>query len=130
MKHPPANGIDVVELRTFVAALDDSTLPILRTTWIGTNTARMDGVLGPDHVISVAMNFDKGWSATANGREVPVRSDGLGFIAIEPHCDGACAVELHWSAGWEPRIAWIFALAAISGLGYWCWQERAASALP
>ena len=61
VKHPPANGIDVGELRAFVAALDDSTLPILRTNWIGADAARMDGVLGPDHVISVATNFDKGW---------------------------------------------------------------------
>jgi hypothetical protein len=124
VKHPPENGIDVAGLRPFVAALDDPTLPILRTSWMGPNTARMDGVLDADQVVSVAMNFDKGWSATANRREVPVHKDGLGFIAIEPRCEGACAIELHWSAGWEPRIAWIFALAAISTLVFWCWRER------
>src|SRR5260221_13473532 len=52
VKHPPANGIDVVELRPFVAALDDSTRPMPRTTWIGTHTARMYGVLALDHGIS------------------------------------------------------------------------------
>jgi hypothetical protein len=129
IRHPPENGIDVPELRPFVAALDDPTLPILKTTWMGPNTARMDGVLTPDHVISVAMNFDKGWTATANGREVPVRKDGLGLIAIEPRCAGACNVELHWSAGWEPRIAWMFALTAIGVLISYCWREHAASAM-
>jgi len=126
VRHPPENGIDVTELRPFVAALDDSTLPIVRTTWMGPNTARMEGVVGPDHLISVAMNFDKGWSAVANGRDVPVRKDGLGFIAIEPRCTGACEVELRWSAGWEPRIAWLFALTAIGVLIFYCRRERSA----
>jgi uncharacterized membrane protein YfhO len=129
IRHPPENGIDVPELRPFVAALDDPTLPIVKTTWMGPNTARMDGVLSPDHVISVAMNFDKGWTATANGREVPARRDGLGFIAIEPRCAGACEVELRWSAGWEPRIAWMFALAALGVLIFHCWREHTGSVI-
>ncbi len=120
VQRPPVNGIDVAELRPFVAALEDSTLPMIKTNWTGPNTARIDGILGPDQLISVAMNFDKGWNATANHREVPVRRDGLGFIVIEPRCAGACEIEMHWSAGWEPRIAWIAALVALSALIFYC----------
>jgi len=123
VKHPPANGIDVAELRPFVRALDDAALPMVKTTWTGPNKARIEGILTADHVISVAMNFDTGWSATANNREVPVRKDGLGFIVVEPGCTGACEVELHWSAGWEPRIAWMVALVALSILICVCWRK-------
>jgi len=51
---------------------------------------------------------------------VPVQKDGLGFMAIEPHCSGTCEVQIQWSAGWEPRIALGIAFLTIAlALGWW-----------
>lgn len=122
--HPPENGIDIAELRTFVAALDNPALPLVRTTWSDPNTATISGTLEPDQVLAVAVNFDPHWRAGANGREVPVRKDGLGFIAIEPRCSGACEVQLRWDAGWEARVVVGIALLAIASALFWWWKER------
>jgi hypothetical protein len=53
-----------------------------------------------------------------------VSKDGLGLIVIEPHCDGACAVELEWDAGWEPRIAVAVAVLALAFAAVWIAREH------
>jgi hypothetical protein len=124
---PPENGIDVTELRPFVAAFDDPGLPQVETFWEGANRASIKGRLGPDQVLALAMNYDPGWTATANTQPVPVRQDGLGFMTIDPRCSGSCVVQIQWSAGWEPRIALALAFLAIASAFVWWWLERTRS---
>jgi hypothetical protein len=119
MKHPPANGIDVAELRPFVAALDDPSLPAAVWKWNNVNSATINAVLEPEQVVSVALNYHGGWTASVNGRPVPVHADGLGFTVIEPHCAGPCTVEMNWSPGAEPWIVIPVALLALSGSLVW-----------
>ena len=122
--HKPVNGIDVTELRPFVAALDDPELPQSRFEWQGDNAAKITGVLAPDQVLSVAMNYDPGWTASSNGHPVPVRADGMGMIVVEPGCSGNCEVRMHWSQRWEPPFvigAFLLALAASIA---WCVLSR------
>lgn len=124
VKKPPAHGLDLAELRPFVAALDDPTLPVASFQWLGSNDARIRGALTPDQVYSVSINWDRGWTATADGLPIPVRADGLGLIAIAPHCSGPCEVQLHWSAAPESRIVTAITLATLLGCGLWIWRER------
>ena len=130
VKHPPENGIDVKELRAFVAALDDERLPIANFRWSDTNTAEVSAVMERGQAVEVAVTWDPGWSATVEGRPVAVRQDGLGFLALEPECAGTCNIEMTWSAGWEPRVAiGLAVLALMTGLGLVA-QERHKSILP
>jgi hypothetical protein len=122
--HPPANGIDVQELRRFVEALDNSGLPVVQTMWEGTNQATISGTLEPGHVISVAVNHDSGWQAHVNERVVPVRGDGLGLLVVEPGCSGRCEIVVRWSPGWEPVIAISLALTALVGGLLWIRREK------
>jgi hypothetical protein len=124
VQHPPVNGVDVKELRPFVQALDDRSLPQARFHWQDPNTASISGTFAPDQVVEVAINHHPGWTATANGHEVPVHADGLGLIAIEPHCTGGCQIEMHWSAGWEPIFTGAAFLLAFSSSLVWCWVAR------
>ncbi len=121
--HPPENGIDVKELRTFVAALDDERLPIAGFRWRDTNTGRrFRRVLERGQTVEMAVSWDPGWSATVEGRPIAVRQDGLGFIALEPECAGPCEIEMTWSAGPEPRAkrSAMAGLALAIGLGLVC----------
>jgi hypothetical protein len=118
VKHPPASGIDVAELRPFVAALDDPALPVATWKWNNVNSAAINANMQPEQVISVALNYHDGWSASVSGRKVPLHADGIGFIAIEPHCAGPCTVEMKWSPGIEPWIVIPVALLALA-LGLW-----------
>lgn len=72
----------------------------------------------------MAINYDPGWPAEANGRSVRLRPDGLGFILIEPQCSGACEVELHWSSGWEPSLAILAMLITASIAIAWLLRGR------
>jgi hypothetical protein len=120
MQHPPSNGIDVLELRPFVAALDDTSLPQSKFEWQGPNDAKISGSLAPDQVYSVAMNYHAGWSAERDGHAVPVRADGMGMMVIEPGCSGNCEVRMHWSQGWEAPLVIAMFLAALAGCVAWC----------
>lgn len=111
----PANGIDVPELRKFVSALDDPTLPEASWQWRGPNAGILRGNWRQGDAVSLAINYHPGWSASVNGKPVTVRPDGLGLIELEPGCVG-CTVDLAWSPGKEPLVAWG---AAILALG-WC----------
>jgi len=121
VRHAPINGIDVAELRPFVQALDDFSLPTARFRWQGVNAAVISGSLAPDQAVAVSINYDPGWTATSNGRTVPLHADGLGLVAIEPNCSGACEIEMKWSARWEPAFAGAAFLLALGSSIMWCW---------
>ena len=115
--HPPDNGIDDRELRPFVKALDDDTLPVPSYTSEDPNHAVVRATLRPDQAVSMAVSYHPGWSASANGRAVPLHADGLGLIAVEPHCAGDCTIRLAWSPGPEPALAWaVFGLTLTGSL--------------
>ncbi len=111
---PPANGIDTSEMRDFVAAFDDPTLPVASTTWDSPQKGRFHANLEPDQVVSVAINWHSGWTAQANGHPIPVLKDGLGFILLKPGCTGECNIVLDWSPGNE--VFGAIALSSLTGL--------------
>ena len=113
---PAREWYRLTELRPFVAALDDASLPAATWQWRGVNTATIKASMQVrNQVIAVALNYHPGWSATVAGMPVPVHSDGLGFVVIEPDCSGACVVEMRWSPGAEPRIVVGLALLTLVG---------------
>lgn len=122
VRDAPENGIDVKELRPFVAALDDASLPVAATAWRDVNHARIRAKLTRDEVISFAMNYDPGWKARVNGRAAAVLGDGLGLTIIEPDCDGDCTIDLRWSAGAEPWLC--CAISALTFAGALLWWAR------
>lgn len=106
-----------VDLLSYVAALEDASLPLASFAWVTRHSARIDAMLKPQHVVSVQMTHHPGWRATANGRKADVRRDGLGQILIVPACDGRCRIELEYDGGSEMRWArwapWIVLLAGL-----------------
>ncbi len=121
VQHRPVNGVDLAELRPFVAALDDPSLPQSKFEWQGTNNARITGSLASDQVYSVAINYDPGWTAMRNGQPVPLHPDGMGMIVLDPGCSGNCEVQMHWSQRWEPPFVISMFLLALHGSAAWCW---------
>ena len=49
-----------------------------------------------------------------NGALRPTRRDGLGFLIIEPQCNGACQIRLLYDGGTEMRVEWVRAITAIA----------------
>ena len=124
IRDAPANGIDTSEMRSFVAALDDSSLPAASWRWRDVNSAVIQATMTPDQVIAVALNYHPGWSARSTGRQLRVHSDGLGFVVIEPECSGPCTVELRWSPGPEPQIVLSISLLSLISVFAWYLYDR------
>jgi hypothetical protein len=107
----PVNGLDVDPIRPYVAALDNTSLPIAKMQWDGTSRAVIRGSMKRGQLLSVQVNYAPGWRATVDGRKIPVREDGIGLLVLEPGCEGPCEVHLEFGA---TREAWICRL--LSGL--------------
>jgi hypothetical protein len=122
VKRPPVNGLDTVEMRRFVAALDRPASLV----WHGTHRAAIDARIAPGEIVSVQENYHPGWHAD-RGR---ILKDGLGLMVIEPQCSGDCHIELSYDGGWEMRIAtWTSRIALVGGLVWiWIYRRRRSSA--
>lgn len=116
VSRPPYNGVEVEQVRAYVDAIDDPALPEASFVWRTNHSAEILTRAQATHVVSVQVTYDPGFHAWANGREARVFRDGLGWIAVEPHCDGECRIELVYDGGLEDRVArWL------RGITILCW---------
>lgn len=106
----PIHGLDIAPAQAYVAALDDPTLPIAQLTWENPDRAGISATLAPTQVISVQETYDPGWRAVVAGKRVPVHSDKLGMIVIEPNCTGPCQIDLAFTGGPERTVCLIIGL--------------------
>ena len=114
--HRPVNGIDLLELRRYVEALDDPALPEAQFVWRTQHSAEILADLGPGQVAQVQVTYHPGWHATVNGKAARLIPDGLGFFAIAPDFTGRCRMELVYDGGREQQIA-----RGASALVFLCW---------
>jgi len=100
----PIHGLDVDPVRPYVAALDDPSLPLAEMTWQGTSRIHIRAPMKRGQAVSVQINYAPGWRARISGREIPVRKDGIGLIALEPNCSGTCEIEMDYAPTTEARV--------------------------
>ena len=114
----PIHGLDIEPARAYVAALDDTSLPTADLQWLSPSRGVIRTNMNPGQVISVQESFMPGWEAHVAGREVPVHTDQLGMIVVEPGCNGPCEVALNYGVTMQ---AWMCRLASVAatllGLG-------------
>ena len=111
----PNHGLDVGELRQYVDALESDSMPPASLVWSDPDHARISAKMDSSEVLSVQITYDPGWEARVGGRKVKISADKLGFIVIDPEC-ADCAIDLHFTGGWEKRVALGVSLFAVLGL--------------
>lgn len=104
VQHPPIHGLDVHEVRAYVAALEDPAAPPATLRWQGSNRALVRARLEPWEVISTQIDYHPGWHARAGGTSLPVFADGLGFMVIDPQCSGDCEMAIEFDGGVESKL--------------------------
>ncbi len=115
----PIHGLDVEQIRRYVAALENPETSKAKLRWTTRHSAEITASMQPDEIVSVQETFHPGWHATVNGSARRMFADRLGLMAIEPKCDGACAIELTYDGGAEMRVAkWLSALSLLAALIY------------
>ncbi len=127
VKRPP--GYDTRSLAPYLRALRDPTLPPASFRWTTSHSAAIHGDLRPEHLLSVQVTWDQGWSARVNGEPRRTSADALGQLVIAPHCSGPCNVELSYDGGAEMRASvWVSRLAWAGGvLCILLWRKRSGS---
>ena len=115
VRDQPIHGRDMAETRVYVQSL---TTPA-NFHWTSRHSAEIQATLQPEQLISVQVTFHPGWRAMANGKPCRVSGDGLGQIVLEPHCTGACSVELIYDGGWEMKAAKVVSAAGWLGCIGW-----------
>jgi len=115
VRKQPIHGRDIAKTQTYVQSLN---VPA-KFRWTSRHSAEIQATARPEQVVSVQITYHPGWHATANGKSCRVFGDGLGQIVIEPHCDGACQLELTYDGGLEMRVATIVSGASCLGCLGW-----------
>jgi len=121
---PPLHGLDVDQVRRYVAALEDPTLPTARMDWASRHSARIRAELRRDQLLAVQVTSHPGWRAEVNGARRPVRSDKIGLMVVEPQCEGPCEIDLIYDGGTEMRAARTACLASLAGCLAWILFSR------
>jgi hypothetical protein len=124
---PPA--YDTAPLAPYLHALHDPTLPAASFRWTTQHSAVVQADLRPEHLLSVQITWDQGWTARVNREPRRIRADQLGQMVVEPRCSGPCTVELSYDGGAEAFVArWVSRLALAAGvLWILIWRKRSAS---
>jgi hypothetical protein len=112
----PIHGLDIDPARAYVSALDDATLPPASLQWETPGHGRITTVLADGQAVAVQVTYDPGWRASAGGRPLKVRKDGLGMMVIEPDRTGPTAIDLRFEGGAERHICSAVSAAAALGL--------------
>ncbi|MEO5923243.1 MAG: hypothetical protein ABIR70_05380 [Bryobacteraceae bacterium] len=111
----PINLEDSEPLQALSKRLDDPTRPLATFRWLNTNEARIQTKLTGNELLWVQVSYHAGWHATVDGRDQPIRRDPLGFILIEPGCDGACEVRLLYDGGTEMKLSKLISWLSLAG---------------
>jgi hypothetical protein len=108
-------------LEPYVKAIEDTARPQLTARWLDTTRLRIEGSVPETMMMSVQVSYDSGWSATSNGRAVPVEKDHLGFMKLR----ATGPVDLEYRGTVEQKafagvslLTWAGALALL-------WKNRA-----
>lgn len=124
---PPA--YDTTLLAPYLRALRDPALPPASFRWTSQHSAEIRADLRPEHLLSVQITWDKGWTARVDGEPRRTWSDPLGQMVVEPRCSGACTVELGYDGGAEAvAAAWVSRFALAGGVLFiLLWRKRSDS---
>jgi hypothetical protein len=123
VRRAPHSPRDTEEVETYVAALEDGSLPKAEFRWQGKNRIHIRTMAWPGQAVSIQVTDHPGWHAQANGASRQIKADGLGLMWLQPECNGPCDVQLEYDGGAELRICRLLSAVALAALViFFCWR--------
>jgi len=116
VRRAPRSPTDTGEVETYVAALEDGSLPKAEFRWQGKNRIHIRTMASPGQAVSIQVTDHPGWHAKANGISRQIHADGLGLMWLRPDCHGPCEVQLEYDGGAELRICHLLSAGALAAL--------------
>jgi hypothetical protein len=111
--NPPVNVLDLKAARRLDAALEDPSLPVTPLAWKNESSLHISGLLQPADALFIQISYHPGWRAILHSKRVPIRPDGLGFMVLEPNCNGPCEIDMTYDGGPEMAVAGFARLASL-----------------
>ena len=124
--HRPAGKFAYSEILKYAQASGDAARAAATIEWRGGGRARIRANLHAGDVVSVQVAWFPGWKAAVRGAPKPVTADGMGFIVIQPQCQGDCEIDLAWTGPGDLPLAAVLSLATLVLLAAMVFRRRAA----
>jgi hypothetical protein len=112
LKPPRANG-DVEYLGAYADVVEKGPDSPPTLTRDGTDAMRLRANVAPGQSIVVQESWDPAWQAWAAGKQLPLRKDAMGFIAVDPP-PGNQEIRLAFVTPLENRVGRIATLATLA----------------
>jgi hypothetical protein len=122
--HHARGNFAYADILKYAQATVDAARPPATFEWRGGGRARIHANLHPDDVLSVQVAWFPGWKATVHGERVAISADGMGFIVIQPRCQGDCVIDLAWTGRGDLPISAAVSLASLGLLGFLALRAR------
>jgi len=112
---PPRANDDLERLGAYADTIEKGPDSPPTLTRDGTDAMRVRANIAPGQSIVVQESFDPAWQAWAGGRQLPVREDIMGFMAVDPP-PGDREIRLAFVTPLENRVGRIVTLATFLAL--------------
>lgn len=107
-------------LPRYFEALNDPARPVLAMREVHPSLWEITGPVPAGFEVSVAMNEDPGWRAYQDGKEIPVRANGLGMIELAPEAKATTRIVLEYAGTGQQKIfGALSALVWIGSIAVW-----------
>jgi hypothetical protein len=121
----PSGKFEYSDIRKYAQATTDPARPPAAFDWQSAATARIRANLRPGDLLSVQVAWFPGWKAFVHTGATPVSADGMGFMVIQPHCQGDCEILLAWTGRGDLPMAAVVSLAAGMLLAFMAFRRAA-----
>jgi hypothetical protein len=115
------------DILKYAQAAGDGARPAAAFAWRGNGRARIRANLRPDDLLSVQVAWFPGWKAAVHGQAKPVSADGMGFLAIQPRCQGDCEIDLAWTGRGDLPVAAVVSMATLGLLAAMAYRRRSSA---
>jgi hypothetical protein len=93
----PPGRFEYADILRYAQATGDGSRAPAAFEWVRGNRGRIRAALRKGEVVSVQVAWFPGWKVIVRGQATPVAKDGMGFLVIEPGCEGECEIDLAWT---------------------------------
>jgi hypothetical protein len=115
---------EYADIARYAQATTDAARPAATFAWIGGSRARVRAKLQPGDLVSVQIAWFPGWQASVGGKPFPVAADGMGFLTLQPPCQGDCEVDLVWRGRGDYGLTAAISLGAMVLLAAMFYRRR------
>jgi hypothetical protein len=108
----PNGKVEYADVLQYWQAIGNRARSPAEFQWLHNGAARIRASLRRDDLVSVQVAGFAGWKAWVGAERKPVSADALGFLLIQPRCEGNCEIALSWTG--RPDLPFAAAISVLA----------------